>query len=316
MKKGRIVGVGSYLPSNKLTNQNFKHLETSDEWITERTGIKQRFVVSVGETTSDMAANALNKALDNAKLVPSDLDGIIVATTTPDQVFPATAVLVQKKIEMTNGFAFDVSAVCSGFIYAMHLANALIASGSAKRVAVVGAESMSKIVDWLDRSTAILFGDGAGAWILEASDDAGIVSSSIYSDGQFAEILQVPGGVCNNSFDEKLQMNGREVFRHAIEKMSDAVLEELKKNGMDLSDVDWVLPHQANIRIISAIAKKIGVEEAKIMVTVDQHANTSAASIPLAFNEYIKNDKVKRGDKIALTSLGAGLTWASAFMVY
>lgn len=311
----KIIAVGGYLPSNCVSNEELsKTVDTSDEWIVERTGIKFRHIAEDGEYTSDLASKALLDALSKFQVNTDELDGIIVATTTPDVIFPSTACLVQKKIGMRHGFAFDISAVCSGFIYAVSIANAMIKSGAAKRIAVIGSETMSRILDWGDRSTCVLFGDGAGAVILEASEREGIIDVSIASDGNFENILNVPGGVSMGNMDASIFMNGRDVYRHAVEKFVSVSKEQLEQNNFAVQDLNWYIPHQANKRIIDAVGMRMGIDLDKVVVTVDMHANTSAATIPLALNEIYKSGKLKGGDLIQMPALGAGLTWGSLLM--
>lgn len=311
-----IVGIGAYLPQKIITNNDLaQSVETTDEWIISRTGIKKRHIVE-DELTSDLAAKAVLNALEYANLTPNDLDGIIVATATPDLIFPSTATSVQHKIGMQKGFAFDISAVCSGFIYALSVADSMIKAGNLKRIAVVGAEVLSKIVDWTDRSTCVLFGDGAGAVILEATKEKnrGIIGTEIHSDGSLVDILKVNGGVVKGSPEAKIEMNGREVFKNAVEKMSSSATNLLKSHQVDLSNIDWILTHQANYRIMQTVAQKLGIAEDKVIMTIDQHANTSAASIPLALDVYVKTGRVKKRDLILMTAVGAGLTWGSALL--
>ena len=314
----KIIGIGSYLPKKFFTNDDLaKITNTSDEWITTRTGIKKRHIASNNEYTSDLATYALQKALENAKMTGSDLNAIIVATTTPDLIFPATAVEVQNNIGMQQGFAFDIQAVCSGFLYALQIADSFIKTQVTKRVAVVGAEIMSRIVDWNDRNTCVLFGDGAGAVILEQCEEQqnkGILDINLYSDGQYANLLMVNGGISKGNMNNKIEMNGREVFRHAVTKMTDSIKDILNKNDFDIQNLDWILLHQANYRIIKSVAQKLQIEESKAISTVHEHANTSAASIPLALDSYVKKGKVKQGDLIALSAIGGGLTWGSALL--
>jgi 3-oxoacyl-[acyl-carrier-protein] synthase-3 len=311
----KIIGVGSYLPKKFMTNEDLsKMVDTSDEWITTRTGIKKRHLIAENENTSDLATNALKNALISSKLSSDDLDAIIVATTTPDRIFPATAAKVQNNIGMKGGFAFDVQAVCAGFIYALQVADSFLKSQKAKRIAVIGADAMSKIVNWQDRNTCVLFGDGAGCVILEQrvqDKNEGILDIQLYSDGQYEEFLMVSD---EGEVPGTIQMNGSEVFRHAVTKMSDSIKSILDKNGTNIEDLDWVLLHQANYRIIKAVAQKLEIDIEKAISTVDQHANTSAASIPLALDSYIRDGKVKEGDLIALSAIGGGLTWGSALL--
>ena len=314
----KVIGIGSYLPEKISTNDDLsKIIDTSDEWITTRTGIKKRHIAKEDEHTSDLATQALQSALENAKITGNDLDTIIVATTTPDLIFPATAVKVQNNISMKKGFAFDIQAVCSGFLYALQIADSFIKTQKTKRVAIVGAEVMSRIVDWSDRNTCVLFGDGAGAVILEQSEgqqNDGILDVALYSDGQYSDLLMVNGGVSKGNISNKIEMNGREVFRHAVTKMTDSIKRIVDKNDFNIQDLDWVLLHQANHRIIKSVAQKLGIEECKAISTVHEHANTSAASIPLALDRYVKNGKAKPGDLIALSAIGGGLTWGGALL--
>jgi 3-oxoacyl-[acyl-carrier-protein] synthase-3 len=309
----KIIGWGSYLPEKVLWNRDMETMvDTSDEWITERTGIKKRHVAADGEYTSDLCVKALRAALARAKLESTDLDGIIVATTTPDVVFPATATIVQHKLGIKNGFAFDINAVCAGFVHAMGVASDMIKAGSAKRLAVIGAETLSRIVDWSDRGTCVLFGDGAGALILEAGKGGGVIDYKLECDGSDRDILHVPGGVSQGDMEAKISMNGREVFRHAVSRMSASMRELLQRNGLQASDIDYIVPHQANWRIMAAIAKKMKLDEKQVISTVAEHANTSAASIPLAFAEVA--DSFKPEQKIIFTAIGAGMVWGSVLL--
>ena len=314
----RIIGIGGYLPKKIVTNDDLaKTVDTSDEWIITRTGIKKRHIADSNECTSDLAVYALQNALKDAGITANDLDAIIVATTTPDLIFPATAVEVQDSIGMKNGFAFDIQAVCSGFLYALQIADSFIKTRVVKRIAVVGAEIMSRIVDWNDRNTCILFGDGAGAVILEQCEkqqNEGILDINLYSEGQYSDLLMVNGGVAKGNMDSKIEMNGREVFRHAVTKMTDSIKTIVSKNNFNMQSLDWILLHQANHRIIKSVAQRLQIDECKAISTVHEHANTSAASIPLALNSYIKDGKVKKGDLIALSAIGGGLTWGSALL--
>ncbi|PIR34466.1 MAG: 3-oxoacyl-ACP synthase [Alphaproteobacteria bacterium CG11_big_fil_rev_8_21_14_0_20_44_7] len=310
-KYSKIISCGSYLPEKVINNSDLPAiLETSDEWIRARTGITQRHIAADGELTSDLAAKAAKIALEKAGLAAVDL--IIVATTTPDTTFPATAVSVQKKLGMHSGFAFDIQAVCSGFVYAMNMADIYIKSGQAKTALVIGAETITRILDWADRGTCVLFGDGAGAVILGESDEPGILSAKLHSDGQFQQELYVDGGVSINQQAGLLRMNGKEVFRHAVEKMGNVVLEALEDADYGIEDVKWLIPHQANQRIMDAIAKRFKIDSDKVLSAVAKHANTSAASIPLAICEH--EAKLKSGDLVALTALGAGFTWGSIIL--
>lgn len=321
MLRSVVVGCGSYLPATVLSNHDLaKRVDTNDDWIVERTGIRTRHIAAEGEFTSHLGAKAAKAALDNAGLKPGDIDLLVLATTTPDDTMPSTAVKVQHAIGMTRGAAFDVAAACSGFIYGLTIADSFIRSGQAKRVMVIGAETYSRIVDWSDRSTCILFGDGAGALILEASaqkgdsGDRGILHSVICSDGQYTDMLKTSGGVSSSQAAGVVTMNGREVFRHAVQKMADSVLESLSALRLVDSDLAWVVPHQANNRILQATAKRLNIDENKVISTVHAHANTSAASIPLAICHAVAKNMFKKGDLIALPALGAGLTWGACIM--
>lgn len=313
MLNSKIIGSGSYLPANCVLNDALpKELETSDAWISERTGIKQRYIASDDTYTSDLATGSLKDAMDKANISASDLDGVIVATCTPDSALPSVAISVCKNLGIKSVFAFDINAACSGFIYGLSVADSLIKNKTAKRIAVIGAETMTRIVDWKDRSTCVLFGDGAGAFILEGTqEDVGIIDSSIESDATNKEILYVP-----TDKDSKLFMNGREVYKQAIDKMYSSVVELCEKSNISLGEIDWFLPHQANQRILLSLADKMKVSPTKIISTVDKHANTSAASIPLAFDEYLNAGKIKKGQLIALTAFGAGLAWGSCIIRY
>lgn len=311
MTYSRIIGCGSYLPEKLVKNDELPaHLETSDEWIRARTGIEQRHIAADGEYTSDMAAAAARKALEAAGL--DSVDMIVVATTSPDRTFPATAATVQAKLGIKEGFAFDVQAVCGGFVFAMSTADKFIKSGQAKTALVIGAENLTRILDWNDRGTCVLFGDGAGAVVLQASEEPGVLSSVLHTDGSLEENLYVDGGVSTTQTSGLLRMNGKEVFKHAVEKMGSVVEEALAQTDYGLADVDWLVPHQANKRIMDSIAKKFEIPSEKVVCTVPKHANTSAASIPLAICEA--KDKFKKGDLVALTALGAGFSWGSVIL--
>jgi 3-oxoacyl-[acyl-carrier-protein] synthase-3 len=316
----RIIGTGSYLPEKILTNTDLEHMvETSDEWIVSRTGIRERHIAAEGETTSDLSEKAARLAMESAGIHHSDIDLIIVATTTPDLVFPSTACLLQERLGIHGCPAFDVQAVCTGFIYALTVADNFIRSGSSKRALVVGAETLSRIVDWTDRGTSILFGDGAGAVIVEASDEPGIISSHIHSDGQFKNLLQVPTGVSSNYQDVMegnayIEMKGNEVFKMAVNTLGRIVDETLAHNNLEKSDIDWLVPHQANIRIINATAKKLGMSLENVVVTVDRHGNTSAASVPLALDEAVRDGRIKPGEIVMLEAFGGGFTWGSVLL--
>ncbi|HTH16250.1 MAG TPA: beta-ketoacyl-ACP synthase III [Magnetospirillum sp.] len=317
--RSHIVGCGSYLPARVLTNAELASMvDTSDEWIVERTGIRQRHIAAEGETTSDLATEAARKALRLAEVNAADVDLVIVATATPDNTFPATATKVQQRLGMTGGFAFDVQAVCSGFIYALSVADSFIKSGQVRTAVVIGAETFSRILDWTDRGTCVLFGDGAGAVVLKASwesganTDRGILSTHLHSDGRYYDLLKVDGGPSSSQTVGHLRMEGREVFRHAVVNLAQVVAEALKANDLSAADVDWVVPHQANRRILEGTAKKLGFPMERMVVTVDRHANTSAASIPLAFAEAWTDGRIKRGDLVLLEAMGGGFTWGSA----
>ena len=322
MIHSRIVGTGSYLPERIVSNKDLEAtIDTSDEWIRDRTGIKCRHIAADGETTSDMAVIAAKRAIEAAGIDVQEIDLIVMGTTTPDKIFPSTACIVQRKLGIVGGAAFDVQAVCSGFVYGLDIAHRFIKTGGAKTVLVIGAETMSRIVDWEDRSTAVLFGDGAGAVILQASDEEGIVSTHIHSDGSLEETLHVPYGV-SQGYDAVcdgrafIVMSGNTVFRKAVSMLGAIARETLDGNNIDKKDLDWLVPHQANMRIITAAAKKFGLPMERVVVTVDTHANTSAASIPLALDIAVRDGRIKRGELMLLEAFGAGLTWASALIRY
>ena len=318
----RIVGTGGYLPEKVLTNTDLeKMVETSDQWIVERTGIRQRHVASDSQTTSDLAFEASKDAIESAGISPQDIDLIIVATTTPDLVFPSTACLLQEKLNIHGCAAFDVQAVCTGFVYALATADKFIKSGSNKCALVVGAETLSRVVDWTDRGTCILFGDGAGAVILQASEEPGILSTHLHADGTYKDLLAVNAGVSRNTrtFNEGeafVYMKGNEVFKKAVNTLGSIVDETLEANNMDKSDIDWLVPHQANIRIINATAKKLKMTTDHVVITVDKHGNTSAASIPLALDVAVKDGRIKRGETLLLEAFGGGFTWGSVLLKY
>lgn len=310
-----IIATGSYLPKKIVTNDDLsKTLDTSDSWIFPRTGIKARHIACDTETTTFMGAQAALSALRKARKNPNQIDGIIVATTTPDNTFPSVATKIQAILNACGAFAFDVQAVCSGFIYALNIARSMIISGSARNLLVVGAESMSKLVDWSDRNTAVLFGDGAGAVIVSAkkSKTRGILASCIESDGRFENILHTTGGPASTQTAGHISMNGREVFKIAVEKMAYMSEKVLKKAGIKSKEVDWVIPHQANLRIMSAVMNRLNMPEEKLLLTIAQHANTSAASIPIVMDHYSK--KIKRGDLVLITAVGGGLTWGASLI--
>ncbi|MBY6005786.1 ketoacyl-ACP synthase III [Salipiger bermudensis] len=315
--RAQVAGVGHYLPERIVPNAEFEQtLDTSDEWIRTRSGIERRHFAAEGQATSDLASRAAEAALADAGLQPSDIDALIVATSTPDLTFPSVATMVQAKLGMQTGFAFDVQAVCAGFVYALTNANALITSGTARRVMVIGAETFSRILDWQDRATCVLFGDGAGALILEAQEaagtpqDRGILAVDLHSDGRYRDLLYVDGGVSTNSIGH-LRMEGKEVFRHAVSKLAATAEAALEKAGLGASDIDWVVPHQANIRIIAGTAKKLGLPMEKVVVTVQDHGNTSAASIPLALSVAKSEGKFSPGDLVVTEAIGGGLAWGA-----
>ncbi|WP_306116331.1 MULTISPECIES: beta-ketoacyl-ACP synthase III [unclassified Roseovarius] len=316
-----VQGVGHYLPDRIVPNSAFeKTLDTSDEWIRTRSGIERRHFAAEGQTTSDLAVRAAEHALENAGLAADEIDALIVATSTPDLTFPSVATMVQQKLGMTRGFGFDVQAVCAGFVFALTNANALIVSGQAKRVMVIGAETFSRIMDWTDRATCVLFGDGAGALILEAedgagtSDDRGILSADINSDGRYRDMLYVDGGVSSTGTSGKLRMQGNPLFRQAVEKLTSTADTALEKAGLSSADVDWIVPHQANIRIIQGTAKKMGVPMDHVIVTVQDHGNTSAASIPLAMSVGAAEGRINKGDLIVSEAIGGGLAWGAVVL--
>jgi 3-oxoacyl-[acyl-carrier-protein] synthase-3 len=319
MKKihSKISSTGSYLPKKILLNAELaKIVETSDEWIMDRTGIKQRHVVSEGELTSDIATHAALKTLEKAEKKAEEIDLIIVATTTPDLTFPATATTVQAKIGAINAFAFDIQAVCSGFVYALATADNFIKSGQVKNALVIGAETLSRIVNWEDRNTCVLFGDGAGAVLLESTseENCGIIASDLHSDGTLNSLLKTTGGPSLNQQTGFIEMSGKEVFKHAVEKMSKSVLSVLEKAGLTSKDIDLLVPHQANARILNAVAARLEIPEEKVVLTVQDHANTSAASIPLALDYANLQGRIKKGDVVVLEALGGGLTWGSVVL--
>jgi len=312
MTSSVVTGCAAYLPERIMPNSELEAMvETSDAWIRERTGIAQRHIAAEGETTSDMATQAAKRALEKAGVSADEIDTIIVATSTPDKTMPSTATLVQQKLGNHGAAAFDVAAACSGFVYGMSIAHGLIASGQSKKLLVIGAETMSRIIDWEDRGTCILFGDGAGAVVVEAQDntDRGVKYCRMQADGAHADILNTTGGVSSTQEAGTLFMSGREVFRHGVEKMANAVIAGAEQAGIALEDIDYVVPHQANIRIINSIAQKLGLREDQGIVTVDKHANTSAASIPLALAHACDEGLIKQGKILAMPALGAGLTW-------
>ncbi|MFZ2018252.1 MAG: beta-ketoacyl-ACP synthase III [Methyloceanibacter sp.] len=313
-----IKGVGGYLPTRILTNQDLANLvDTSDQWITERTGIKERRIAAEGELTSTMGAIAARRALDDAGVAPEDIDLIILATSTPDQTFPATAVTIQAELGITHGAAFDMQAVCSGFVFALATADTYMKSGLFKRALVIGAEAFSRILDWQDRSTCVLFGDGAGAVVVEAQKlngaltDRGVLATCLRSDGRYRDKLYVDGGPSSTGTVGHLRMDGPEVFRHAVTKISEVIGVTLEQAGYKASDIDWFVPHQANKRILDGAARKLGLNKDKIIITLDKHANTSAASIPLALSQGRMDGRIKPGDLVMIEAMGGGFTWGA-----
>jgi 3-oxoacyl-[acyl-carrier-protein] synthase-3 len=320
MTFARIAGTGGYLPERIVTNKDLEAMvDTTDQWIQERSGIKRRHIAADGETTSDMAFAAAEKAIGAAGLDAQDIDLIIVATTTPDKVFPSTACIVQRRLGIAKVPAFDVHAACSGFIYALDVANRFIVTGGASNALVIGSETYSRILDWTDRSTCVLFGDGAGAIVLRAANEAGIISTHIHSDGQYEDLLHVPAGISSGykHVQEEaafIQMKGNEVFRKAVATLGSIARETLAGNNIDKKDIAWLVPHQANLRIITAAAKKLDLPMERVIVTVDEHANTSSASIPLALDVAVRDGRIKRGDLLLFEAFGAGFTWGSALV--
>jgi len=312
-----VLGCGGYLPEKILTNADLARIvDTSDEWIEQRTGIRERHVVANGEMTSDLATHAARRALANAGLEPGDIDLIVLATTTPDSTFPAAAVTVQEKLGMTTGAAFDLQAVCSGFVYALATTDALIKAGQARRALVIGAETFSKILDWTDRTTCVLFGDGAGAVVLgaEPAGDRGILTSHLRSDGRFKDKLYVDGGPSSTGTVGHVRMEGREVFKHAVAMVGDVIEDAFTAVGIGAAEIDWFVPHQANVRIIDATAHRFHIPMERVIRTIRHHGNTSAASIPLALAEASGDGRIKRGDLVLLESMGGGFTWGSAII--
>jgi len=322
MPYARIAGTGAYLPETVLSNDDLaERLETSDEWIRDRTGIRRRHVAADGETTSSIGLAAAERAIEAAGIAAEQIDLILVATTTPDKVFPSTACLIQRKLGLSGCGAFDVQAVCSGFIYALDIADRYIRTGGARNVLIVGAETMSRIVDWNDRTTAVLFGDGAGAVILQAAAEPGIVAAHIHADGQQAELLHVPSGISTGYAELQaqsafIQMNGNAVFRQAVGTLDSIARETLLGHGVSHEQLDWFVPHQANLRIIKAAAKKLRMPMERVVVTVHEHANTSAASIPMALDIAVRDGRIQRGELVLLEGFGAGFTWGSSLLYY
>lgn len=318
MIRSVVIGTGSALPARRVSNAELaEQVDTSDEWIVERTGIRFRHIAGEGETTATLAADACRAALTAAGIEADSIDLIVLATATPDQTFPASATKVQAMLGINDCVAFDVAAVCSGFLYAVQVVDSMIRSGVAKRALVIGAETFSRILDWEDRTTCVLFGDGAGAIVLEAQDSAddggrGILTTKLHADGRHNELLYVDGGVSTTGTVGKLRMKGREVFRHAVTNLASVMTESLAMAGLSSDQVDWVVPHQANARILDATARKLGLAPAKVVVTVDQHANTSAASVPLALDVAVRDGRIQQGQIVVLEAMGGGFTWGAA----
>lgn len=323
MYRSLVTGCGSYLPAQVVTNAELaQRVNTNDEWIRKRTGICQRHIAADGELTSDLGVAAAQEALTQAGVTPGSIDLIVCATSTPDETFPATATRIQHRLGITSGAAFDVQAVCSGFVYALSVADNFLRVGQASKALVVGAETFSRILDWEDRSTCVLFGDGAGAMVMEAvkpdlaanGSARGVLSTHIYSDGSHHDALFVDGGPSSTQSVGHLRMNGREVFRHAVVRMAEAVDTALEANGLTPGDVDWLVPHQANIRIIESMGRRLNLPSDRVLVTVDRHANTSAASIPLALSEAVGDGRIQTGDLLLMEAMGGGFTWGSALV--
>jgi 3-oxoacyl-[acyl-carrier-protein] synthase-3 len=313
--RSRLVGVGSALPKRRVDNAELAaEVDTSDEWIVERTGIRTRYIAGEGETTASLATEACRRALEDAGLTPSDIGLIVLATATPDQTFPSSATKVQHQLGILDAIAFDVHAVCTGFLYALTVADSMLRGGNAKAALVIGSETFSRILDWEDRTTCVLFGDGAGAVVLRAeeSEDLGILATRLHADGRWGDMLYVDGGPSTTGTVGKLRMKGREVFRHAVVNLAEVLGEVLEAANLTPEDVDWVVPHQANARIIDATARKLGLDPARVVLTVDRHANTSAASVPLALDVAVKDGRIKKGDTIVLEAMGGGFTWGAA----
>ena len=313
-----VKGTGSALPQRRVDNAELADkVETSDEWIVERTGIRSRYLAADGETTATLAVEACRKALEAAGIEPKDIDLIVLATATPDQTFPSSATKVQALLGIEDCIAFDVHAVCTGFLYALTVADSMLRGGNARRALVIGSETFSRILDWEDRTTCVLFGDGAGAIVIESEEgDAGILSTRLHADGRHNGLLYVDGGPSTTGTVGKLRMKGREVFRHAVVNLADVLGEVLADAGLSSADIDWVVPHQANARILDATARKLGLAPEKVIVTVDRHANTSAASVPLALDVAVRDGRIKRGDLLVLEAMGGGFTWGAAALRY
>jgi 3-oxoacyl-[acyl-carrier-protein] synthase-3 len=313
-----VVGTGSALPKRRVDNEELaQQVDTSDQWIVERTGIRSRYIAGEGETTASLATDAARAALEDAGIDPTEVDLIVLATATPDQTFPSSATKVQAALGINDCVAFDVHAVCTGFLYAVSVADAMIRAGTGRTALVIGAETFSRILDWEDRTTCVLFGDGAGALVLRAEEgERGILATKLHADGRHNDLLFVDGGPSTTGTVGKLRMKGREVFRHAVVNLADVLNEVLTATDLKAEDVDWVVPHQANARILDATAKKLGLPSEKVVVTVDRHANTSAASVPLALDTAVKDGRIKRGDIVVLEAMGGGFTWGAAVLRY
>ena len=316
--KSIVSGIGASLPQEVVTNKDLSmRRDTSEEWIEERTGIKERRIASKGETTSSLGTDAAQIAIDNSGLKNSDIDLIILATATPDNTFPASATLIQSSLGIERGYAYDMQAVCSGFVFAVEAADNAIKAGNIKNALVIGSETFSRILDWDDRATCVLFGDGAGAMVLSASSEdtnRGVLSNHLHSDGRYKDLLYVDGGPSTTNNVGYLRMDGKGVFKHAVQNLSSAIIEAIEYNNIAIEDIDWFVPHQANIRILEAVSKKVGLSRDKVIITVDKHANTSAASIPLALYDAVQKDKIKKGDLVLLEAMGGGFSWGSTLI--
>ena len=316
--KSIVSGIGASLPQEVVTNKDLSmRMDTSEEWIEERTGIKERRIASKGETTSSLGTDAAQIAIDNSGLKNSDIDLIILATATPDNTFPASATLIQSSLGIERGYAYDMQAVCSGFVFAVEAADNAIKAGNIKNALVIGSETFSRILDWDDRATCVLFGDGAGAMVLSASSEdtnRGVLSNHLHSDGRYKNLLYVDGGPSTTNNVGYLRMDGKGVFKHAVQNLSSAIIEAIEYNNIAIEDIDWFVPHQANIRILEAVSKKVGLSRDKVIITVDKHANTSAASIPLALYDAVQKDKIKKGDLVLLEAMGGGFSWGSTLI--
>ena len=317
-RRSVIAGVGSALPRRRVDNEELaRQVDTSDQWIVERTGIRSRYLAADGETTASLATDAARRALDHAGVEAGDIDLIVLATATPDQTFPSSATKVQAALGIDDCIAFDVHAVCTGFLYALSVADSMLRSGNANKALVIGSETFSRILDWEDRATCVLFGDGAGALVLAAEEgERGILATKLHADGRHNDLLFVDGGPSTTGTVGKLRMKGREVFRHAVVNLADVLNEVLVEAGLSAADVDWVVPHQSNARILDATARKLGLPAEKVVVTVDEHANTSAASVPLALDAAVKDGRIKQGDIVVLEAMGGGFTWGAAALRY